>query len=72
MISSSGRACLADFGLSSIRDSKIREFTSASRPSSTGTLRWQAPELLNDVNTRASDIWAFACVSYEVCRARFL
>lgn len=91
MVSLSGRACLADFGLASIRDSNIRDFTSASNVKTVGTLRWQAPELLDidlpedqdadspellsadspdaerfGVNTRASDVWAFACVCYEV------
>lgn len=44
----------------------------------TGTLRWQAPELLFDTigadssdtarhnNTKASDVYAFALVCYEV------
>jgi len=41
--------------------------------SSGGTLRWQAPELLNyegdgthNRNSLASDIYAFGCVCYEV------
>lgn len=75
MISSSGKACLADFGLASIRDSNIRHFTSASKARPVGTTRWQAPELIDcdspfaddfGVNTLASDIWAFSCVCYEV------
>jgi hypothetical protein len=39
----------------------------------TGTLRWQAPELLNPEsdegdgrNSMPSDVYAFACVCYEV------
>lgn len=34
-----------------------------------GTLRWQAPELLEDddvCNSPASDVYAYACVCYEV------
>jgi serine/threonine protein kinase len=35
-----------------------------------GTVRWQAPELLNGeqstTNTRASDVYAFGSVLYEV------
>ena len=37
-----------------------------------GTLRWTSPELLEGVqpiNTSSSDIYSFACVSYEVLRA---
>ena len=50
----------------------------------TGTLRWQAPELLLDIekvdsempdqdkilNTEASDVYAFALVCYEVTAAQ--
>jgi serine/threonine protein kinase len=57
LITPSHRACLADFGVASCK----------------GTLRWQAPELLDpeldDASCRAtsaSDVYAYACVCYEV------
>ena len=53
--------------------------TSATTTRSTGTLRWQAPELLDpDLdeykcnNSIASDIYAYACVCYEVRRPTVL
>jgi serine/threonine protein kinase len=68
LISGSYRACLADFGLSTAKES-ISYAAATARV--VGTLRWQAPELLDpdndaDDNTLASDVYAFACVCYEV------
>ena len=49
--------------------------SSMSSNRTTGTLRWQAPELLNPEseegdgrNNMPSDVYAFACVCYEVGR----
>ena len=78
LISRSGRACLADFGLAIARDSRsvIMSYITTNR--TTGTLRWQAPELFPDMNnfeeedtierrnTMASDIYAYGLVCYEV------
>jgi serine/threonine protein kinase len=44
--------------------------SASSHASSKGTVRWQAPELFNGTtNTRASDIYAFGSVLYEVSTA---
>jgi len=75
LISKSGRACLADFGLATAIDSKTISTTYSSTAKSGGTMRWQAPELLSigadetksyQYNSKASDIYAFACVCYEI------
>jgi len=75
LISPFGRACLADFGLASIKDSQVLNMSSGSNSRAAGTLRWQAPELLDlasvhaesdGCNTLASDIYALACVYYEI------
>jgi hypothetical protein len=73
-VDSSGRACIADFGLSSVTDTGVAYWTSHSVGSKGGTTRWQAPEL-NDPendhsvpNTKESDVYAWSCVCYEVCR----
>ncbi|KAG6831470.1 hypothetical protein H0H92_010379 [Tricholoma furcatifolium] len=67
------RACIADFGLSSVSDKEILAWTSHSMLSSKGgSVRWQAPELFNPegeediINTYESDIYAWACVAYEI------
>ncbi|KAG6848947.1 hypothetical protein H0H93_012552 [Arthromyces matolae] len=68
LVDSCGRACLGDFGLSSVMDPVIIKWTSQSTIASKGgTTRWQAPELLEteDVvetvyNTKASDVYAWA------------
>ncbi|KAJ7816916.1 kinase-like domain-containing protein [Mycena olivaceomarginata] len=67
LVTHSGRAVLADFGLSSVvTDSKIAIF-SASTVKTGGTTRWQAPELLYGGRTNlASDVYALACVFYEI------
>jgi hypothetical protein len=71
LITQSGRACLADFGLATAKDSKSLAVTSAQTRAC--TLRWQAPELLDPdldeakcINTMASDVYAYALVCYEV------
>ncbi|KAJ6600554.1 kinase-like domain-containing protein, partial [Mycena vulgaris] len=67
LVTRSGRAVLADFGLSSVvTDSKIVIF-SASTVKTGGTMRWQAPELFHGTRTNlASDVYALACVFYEI------
>ncbi|KAF8076963.1 kinase-like domain-containing protein, partial [Lyophyllum atratum] len=73
LVSESGRACLADFGLSSVSDTNILHWTSnSSAGSKGGSVRWQAPELFDvetdDIvyNSMFSDVYAFACVAYEI------
>ncbi|KAJ6495124.1 kinase-like domain-containing protein, partial [Mycena sanguinolenta] len=67
LVTRSGRAVLADFGLSSVvTESKIVVF-SASTVKTGGTTRWLAPELFQDGRTNpASDVYALACVFYEI------
>lgn len=76
LVHNSGRALLADFGLSAVTDPQILKWTSQSSAASKGgTTRWQAPELFDmDTdetvnNSKASDVYALGCVLYEV---RFL
>ncbi|KAG5328155.1 hypothetical protein C0989_010883, partial [Termitomyces sp. Mn162] len=73
LIDNSGRARLADFGLSGMSDPQILAWTSTSSAGSRGgSVRWQAPELFdvkNDVyvkNTPESDVYAWSCVCYEI------
>ncbi|KAJ8080061.1 mitogen-activated protein kinase kinase kinase [Marasmius tenuissimus] len=67
LITPSGRACICDFGLARIADSQLVGLSS-SISRAAGTLRWMAPELLaeNVIATKESDIYAFACVCYEI------
>ncbi|KAF9457682.1 kinase-like domain-containing protein [Collybia nuda] len=73
LINGSGRACLTDFGLSSVTDANIINWTSQSSVASKGgSVRWQAPELFDfhqDIlihNSKASDVYALSCVFYEL------
>jgi serine/threonine protein kinase len=74
LVSNSGRALLADFGLATMDTTTMMTFETNR---GTGTLRWQAPELLGDVldsgtedtsqrNTTSTDVYAFAFVCYEM------
>ncbi|KAJ7698232.1 hypothetical protein B0H16DRAFT_1484510 [Mycena metata] len=67
-VTPSGRACIADFGLSSIITSVSSiQFTHSSKPTQGGTTRYQALELLRGGhNDTLSDIYAFAGVAYEI------
>ncbi|KAJ7430454.1 kinase-like domain-containing protein, partial [Mycena galericulata] len=68
LVTPSRRACIADFGLSSIVSVMSIRFTHSTANAPKGTLRWQAPELLSgkDVNHFGSDVYAFGCVCYEI------
>ena len=73
LITPSKRACIADFGLATVKDSKTFIISHNSTARAGGTMRWLAPELLSPDDTqhtnKASDIYAFACVCYEVSSA---
>ncbi|KAG6905439.1 hypothetical protein DXG01_002699 [Tephrocybe rancida] len=69
LISDSHRACLADFGLSSVSESQAIRLTSFSSAVTGGTMRWKAPELLDgseSASNTQTDVYAFACVCYEI------
>jgi len=73
LINSRGRPCLCDFGLSRILVNSTSWNTTASR--ARGTLRWQAPELLDPkpsqpVTTIESDIYSYGLTCYEVLTGR--
>ncbi|KAF9464908.1 kinase-like domain-containing protein [Collybia nuda] len=76
LVDGSGRALVADFGLSAVMDPQIIRWTSQSSLMKGGTTRWQAPELFgrgNDGvvnNSKHSDIYALACVLYEIFTGR--
>lgn len=68
-----GQACLSDFGLSGFSGPEMTVISTMQR----GATRWMAPELLQPEKfglefqrTRASDMFAFACVAYEVRTTR--
>ncbi|RDB18405.1 Serine/threonine-protein kinase STY8 [Hypsizygus marmoreus] len=73
LVNDAGRACLADFGLSSVSDDNILHWTSHSNAASKGgSMQWQGPELFDvekdDIvpNSKASDVYAWSCVCYEI------
>jgi serine/threonine protein kinase len=80
LINSVGRACLADFGLSTIdaiTDQSYEIMKSTTTIPKVGTFRWLAPELLEPEDdgsgnryqpTPATDIYALGIVAYEVSR----
>jgi serine/threonine protein kinase len=71
LVTESKRACLADFGFSSVMDSQgLKTASLSSATPEGGTVRFQAPELINPQfegsRSPASDVYAFALVCYEV------
>ncbi|KAJ7231357.1 kinase-like domain-containing protein [Mycena rebaudengoi] len=67
LITQEWSACLADFGLTSFTEATLTTTRRA------GTTRWMAPELIDPERfgiqfrrTKASDVYAFACVCLEV------
>lgn len=72
LITDAKRACLADFGLAAAYDSSVKVVPS-STIQSPGTVRYMAPELFDAESdetyrrsTLKSDMYALACVFYEV------
>ncbi|KAF9256686.1 kinase-like protein, partial [Marasmius fiardii PR-910] len=68
MITPDERACIGDFGLSLVADTYALKLTSSKEISLKGTTRYLSPELLMGGSTpsKFSDIYAFACVCYEI------
>lgn len=72
LITSTGRACIADFGIVTARDPHIQMTTTSSGVM--GTLNFMAPELLDagsaadlqKFDRRRCDMYALACVCYEM------
>ncbi|KAF8178967.1 kinase-like domain-containing protein, partial [Mycena galopus ATCC 62051] len=66
LVTPSRRACIADFGLSSIVNAVTVGFTHSTANAQAGTARYQAPELFQDEsptrNHYGSDIYAFGCI----------
>ncbi len=66
VVDENGSVMLCDFGLSCIL---YEEATFAQGTSLTGTIRFTAPELIDDTMERrnkASDVWAFGCTAGQV------
>ncbi|KAJ7717264.1 kinase-like domain-containing protein [Mycena metata] len=67
LITPLGRACIADFGLSSISEVASLNFPHSTTKIQGGTVRYQAPEVMQDnPNHYGSDIYALGCVYYEI------
>jgi serine/threonine protein kinase len=77
LISDDYRAVLSDFGLATTIQEGDADTTAGALVSSShraGSLRWFAPELISPeqfgcqkfMRTRATDVYAFACVCLEV------
>ncbi|KAG1740777.1 kinase-like domain-containing protein, partial [Suillus paluster] len=70
LITPSRRACVADFGLCTLVSESVAQ--SATTSNGMGALIYKAPELLDsaksesNMKTLKSDIYAFACVCYEI------
>ncbi|KAJ6592819.1 kinase-like domain-containing protein, partial [Mycena capillaripes] len=64
LVTQSRRACIADFGLSSIANTMTLRFTHSTAHVRGGTARYQAPEIIQggSLNHFGSDVYAFACV----------
>ncbi|KAJ7604656.1 kinase-like domain-containing protein [Roridomyces roridus] len=72
LVTPSHRACIVDFGLSSLADTVALRFTYSNTGPRGGTTRYQAPELLRaeKQNHYGSDVYAFAHVCYEILTAK--
>ncbi|KAJ8077647.1 Rho guanine nucleotide exchange factor [Marasmius tenuissimus] len=60
------RACISDFGLSHVADSRAVKLSTSFTSRAKGTTRWLAPEL-SSASTEKSDMYAYGCVCYEIC-----
>ncbi|KAJ7802915.1 kinase-like domain-containing protein, partial [Mycena leptocephala] len=66
LVTPSGKACIADFGVSSITYAMSLSTTSTANRRG-GTAQYQAPEIFRGgQNHFGSDVYVFACVCYEI------
>ncbi|KXN83879.1 hypothetical protein AN958_00959 [Leucoagaricus sp. SymC.cos] len=72
LVSKSGSACIADFGLSSVLTNKTFASANTTTARTACSTRWIAPELLSQDcrHTRESDVWAFGSVCFEIFTRR--
>ncbi|KAJ7666759.1 kinase-like domain-containing protein [Mycena polygramma] len=72
LVTPSRRACIADFGLSAVSNTITMRFTHSTAQARGGTARYQAPELFqgDSPNHYGSDVYAVACVFYEILTGR--
>ncbi|KAJ7063859.1 kinase-like domain-containing protein [Mycena amicta] len=71
LVTPSDRACITDFGLTSIVDTMTLCFSHSTMTVKGGTTRYQAPELLHGEKRHfGSDIYAFGCTCYEILSGR--
>ena len=74
LVDDDGRACIADFGLSTLL-TQLSGSTFATTRQGKGTARWMAPELLDledesqAVPTTQTDVYSFGSVMLQVCNA---
>ncbi|KAH7925401.1 kinase-like protein [Leucogyrophana mollusca] len=72
LITPSLRACVADFGLTTLEHDVNGPFTPSTSSYGVGALFWTAPELLSyregerQRKSLASDMYSFGCVCYEI------
>ncbi|KAJ7779273.1 kinase-like domain-containing protein [Mycena metata] len=68
LVTPSRRACICDFGLSSIVNEITLQLSQSSSVGQKGTPRYHAPELLRPRGKKSagSDVYAFGCVCYEI------
>ncbi|KAF7336043.1 Kinase-like protein [Mycena sanguinolenta] len=78
LISNDGNACLSDFGLATTIDDVDSTTGVTSTSGRAGSVKWFAPELIDPtkfgcskfVRTKASDVYAYACVCLELYTQR--
>ncbi|KAF9259830.1 kinase-like protein [Marasmius fiardii PR-910] len=70
LITPDERACTGDLGLSRVAEAYALTLPASIASQSKGTARYLSPELLmpdqSSTSTRCSDVYAFACVCYEI------
>ena len=77
LVKSDGRACVADFGLSTLL-TQLGGSTFATTYRAKGTVRWMAPELLDPEDdsettpTTKTDVYSFGSIMLQVHGASFL
>ena len=72
LVDGDGRACIADFGLSTLL-TQLGGSTFATTYRAKGTVRWMAPELLlieddsETIPTTEMDVYSFGSIMLQVC-----
>lgn len=66
LIDDVGKGCIADFGLSKIKDDALSQSVTTRDQTLIGTMRFMAPEMMKGKISKEGDVYSFGMLIYQV------